>query len=713
MRILLLSLLATFFLIGCEKNDSIDYTNSTEFNKFKTEFVQEIDTNENYIKAAHYFGDEWPINFWNSELGNLEKDFKQIKQDGFNTAIIVIPWGEFQPSLIPIRYNEDAFTKLEHIVTVAKNVDLDILLRVSYEWDFHPNKQYPNSERIMKLYSDKVVYDAWLAHLEEVDKVVSNYENVKFAFLTWEDFWPIISQIKGVDSKNNVALAEEIGYIQFLKDNYSLKEVSELYQKNFESWNDIFLPNEKERAFKLVYEYFDETVIQKFYKPASRILPNLSLEVRTDSDPIYNGDNVEWYSHKKTYDLQGSNYTTAYYSPAMGASNSSDSESAEKVLERQAHIFSDLKNNTANKIFVDQYLYYDNVPTFSHNTRIQDEELGEFIVKSSKNLEKYTGGYGVWAYKDYAANSMYNPQFEKGLEGWEIEKGEVIVKEVNGDNKAVLPKGSILKQIISKDRDFYHKLTEETQLWINIESETNSGKVLIKVDDQEFLLELNQEETYKVKFPIENVENYNLSIEALDEEIIIDDIKLFSFIQEGRLYNANGEDGDMLTYIKQLNDNLPNAIKDYGISEFIPFEYPKEYYEFSKLILKNSYPIEGDKDKKFVWVQKETEINLIYSEESEFISILGSVPYSIHQKIENPQTELSIAFYINDVLVKTQTYIEDGEINEKIKISDFIKNESGSLNLKIKTNSEVNLKQLGIAEDERDLSITIESIKVD
>ena len=34
---------------------------------------------EGYVKSATYFGDEWPINFWNSEMDNLQADMQQLQ----------------------------------------------------------------------------------------------------------------------------------------------------------------------------------------------------------------------------------------------------------------------------------------------------------------------------------------------------------------------------------------------------------------------------------------------------------------------------------------------------------------------------------------------------------------------------------------------------------------------------------------------------------
>ena len=41
----------------------------------------------------------------------MEEELAQIAADGFNTIILVIPWREFQPSVMPLTYNPYAFEK--------------------------------------------------------------------------------------------------------------------------------------------------------------------------------------------------------------------------------------------------------------------------------------------------------------------------------------------------------------------------------------------------------------------------------------------------------------------------------------------------------------------------------------------------------------------------------------------------------------------------
>jgi len=80
-----------------------------------------------YLKSATYFGDEWVMNFWNSELEDLETDFEKIRKDGFNSIIVAVPWREFQPQMDPMVYNDFALDQLDRVMAAAKEARLMLL----------------------------------------------------------------------------------------------------------------------------------------------------------------------------------------------------------------------------------------------------------------------------------------------------------------------------------------------------------------------------------------------------------------------------------------------------------------------------------------------------------------------------------------------------------------------------------------------------------
>lgn len=702
-------------LVGCSPKNEENIKGNAPENP-----IESVSKNENstlYLKVAHYFGDAWPINFWSSELYNAEEDMKKIKEDGFNAIILVLPWGEFQPKLNPIQYNGEVISKLQFLIEEAEKQELNVILRLGYTWDFDPDVEFSNTERLREVYLNDEVYKAWLAYMEKMKEVTSGHANVLFGFLTWEDLWGIVEEASLLQTdEQRMELSQKIGFPSYLKENFTLEEISDIYEYKIASWEEVMIPESETEAFKLFYQFVDKLYLEKFYTPAQKVFPNLSMEVRVDSDPIYleNGD-IEWHSHKETYALPNAEYTTTYYSPAMGATNLGDEESAKTSLERQEFLFADVKNNSnGNKIFVDQYLYYDNTPNFTLNTKVKAEELDEFIINSADNLKNFTSGYGVWAYKDYAANVLYNPQFEVGLKGWEVAQGKVDIVEVNGDNTLTLEEGSKIIQLLEKDRDFYYKHSESATLWFYAHSSDSSANLAITVGDRVYNEVINERNNkYEIKIPIKALENFDLSFEAQEGNAFIDDIKLFSFVQEAKLYTVEGEEGTALDAIRTLNSKLPEYINDHTVSEFAVNSFSNDTIEESVQIFKNSYPVEGEEGKKFIWLPEYSYINLINQENDSYINIKGFIPFSAHKKVNPILDSLTVTFYINDEKVKEQTFKENSELNELINLTGTKWENEKKLKLGIEVNSEFNLKKSGIGLDERDLSIMINYVKME
>lgn len=58
-----------------------------------------------------------------------------------------------------------------------------------------------------------------------------------------------------------------------------------------------------------------------------------------------------------------------------------------------------------------------------------------------------TLGYGIWTYRDYGDNKVYNSQFALAQQGWKFSGGSK-VEEHNGSRMAVLPVSGWISQDI-------------------------------------------------------------------------------------------------------------------------------------------------------------------------------------------------------------------------------------------------------------------------
>ena len=81
--------------------DCTNYSSSVQLDSnINVEIYNNQDTmTDDYWISATYFANLCPLNFWDSELNSIGTDFQRIKNDGFNSVIIVVPWREFQPDI--------------------------------------------------------------------------------------------------------------------------------------------------------------------------------------------------------------------------------------------------------------------------------------------------------------------------------------------------------------------------------------------------------------------------------------------------------------------------------------------------------------------------------------------------------------------------------------------------------------------------------------
>ena len=62
----------------------------------------------------------------------MDEELAQIAADGFNSIVLVVPWREFQPGVLPVSYNRYAFQKLDKVMNAANAHGLMVELRVGY-----------------------------------------------------------------------------------------------------------------------------------------------------------------------------------------------------------------------------------------------------------------------------------------------------------------------------------------------------------------------------------------------------------------------------------------------------------------------------------------------------------------------------------------------------------------------------------------------------
>ncbi|EDN68692.1 conserved hypothetical protein [Beggiatoa sp. PS] len=247
-----------------------------------------------------------------------------------------------------------------------------------------------------------MVLKAWCDYLDRVWQIAQSYTNVLGGFICWEDFFFIELTYLSSESER-IFLAEHTGYQDYLKEHYSLEEVSLHYKRTFSTYTEVAIPAKKSSAVHLFSEFWDKLLVETIFQISKKHFPPLTMEVRTDCEP----QEKSYICHNNTFDLTSdTDITTIYYSPAWGASNNGQSESASAILKRMQYMFEHIRTQTNNAFFIDQFNFIDNTPGFEQHSGIFPEQIPQFLSEVAPILQSQTIGYGLWTLRDVRANAL-------------------------------------------------------------------------------------------------------------------------------------------------------------------------------------------------------------------------------------------------------------------------------------------------------------------
>jgi hypothetical protein len=512
------------------------------------------------IIGTHYTGSTWAPAFWsNVNIYEVHDDFIEIKENGFNTVIIVVPWVGFQTSVEPMSYFEDYFQLLDKILRIAKKDALNVILRIGYVHEIGTTSVPGHYERVINLFTKKnIYYSAWLDYLDRLYDVASRYDNLLFGFVTWEDFF--IIDFTHLPVEKRAFLSSAIGYQEYLT-RYSLITLSGIYKKVFSSYTEIPIPSYNSSAVPLFYEFWDQLLI-KIYKESKKHFLKLSMEVRVDCDPSHKF--TRYNCHESTFDLGGEDdITIIYYTPAWGALNKGDQTTADDAVSRFQNLLDWVRSHTDNFIFIDQFNFIDNTPGFKKNTKIIPDEVPGFIDRSAAVISDNTIGYALWAMKDVRANVIKNGSFERGNLGWETEKGRLLIDEGEIQRSLLLEDMGRLEQYIKGGcvATLFELMKEKGGAYYSLRFEAKKkglkpSELHIRMTgkDGQIFYQSNSaiSSDYAKMITLSKIPLFNdakIIIVNSGADVVVDDFELFCYVQGNGVY-------DIFGLPKYFRDNL-------------------------------------------------------------------------------------------------------------------------------------------------------------
>ncbi|MEM9303562.1 MAG: hypothetical protein AAGE01_15700 [Pseudomonadota bacterium] len=388
-----------------------------------------------FLRAVHYFADAQPINFWeNADLSRLTTHFRQIRADGFNAVILVVPWRGFQPALSGGTDCLDQWRldRLTRVLDAARDQGLYCILRVGFPWSGCPISEGTYEERILGLFGSRTIRSAWFAYLEALAAATEGAEHLLFAFFSWEDLPSLRHRMIYADAERRAELAAYLGYDRYLAAR-GHRPAGPLR---------IPLPSDED------YPHFNAFVNQlqnTLLDDSRRRWPKLSMQLRPDFEQVTFGGKPAYIEN----DLRLSDplLRVGYFFHYMNARNEGETLTAGAALANLGIVLDRVTDDgRANNHFLDQFVFLDESPQFPHWPRIEAAELGHFLLQAAAVLEQRSRGYGLWAYFDYVDNHLYNARFLRRFEGWQT-RGEIALEPTGTDGfAAVLAPGARLAQ---------------------------------------------------------------------------------------------------------------------------------------------------------------------------------------------------------------------------------------------------------------------------
>lgn len=514
-----------------------------------------------FIRAVHYFGRAQPANFWDAaRLADAPGELRKIRNDGFNAVILVVPWRGFQRTLYPSTFDHVNLDKLRNILAIVEAEGLKCILRVSYPWNHDPESELTFDERIIGLFSSPRIREAWLAYLAQLRGIAEQFRSFLFAFFSWEDLPSIRPLMLYRSQAERLTLAKALGFQSFLSSRMNLSAASKLYGEKFADFSDAYIPLPDNAAYPQYNDFVNQT-LSDVLALGRTVWPRLSMQVRADFEQIRAGGIPAYIENDvRVWDRT---LRVTYYFVYMYAINSGEWLSSEQAIANLTQVLNRVTGEGRNtNHFLDQFVFYDNSPQFEYWARIDPVELPDFLQKAARLLKRMSRGYGLWNYRDYRHSHLYNPNFLRGLHGWQVD-GEAFIKTSGPEEHwAVLSPGSAISQKLIPE---LAGNAPSLYTSVRFSARVNSGnsrerlfvrtngvlecEVSIEADDLEISADLRPElhsGSRVVEVRIENGGAGNLAIS---------DLYLWGFVFRSHIYDEHGRPGKHLPYVRMMNLN--------------------------------------------------------------------------------------------------------------------------------------------------------------
>ena len=412
------------------------------------------------VKGVYYFQPRAAVNsFWDSlDWEQCHSDFARLREDGFNTIILFVPWGLFQPGVDPVTYSEPMFGRLRRIVGLAASFGLKVGLRVGTH-DHIPEGAGGAKWLAATVMTSDREWTAFQDLFREVAVQTKDQPNVLFLFWTFEDTGYMPHQWFH-NYPGNVA-----AFRQWLQRR-PLWWWNLLWWEDYESYDAVEPPDQDrpplhEKKLTTFLEFADDLTSRRLPDPclaARSENPELVVSFQPRAEVLWEHDYSLQFELPSCY-----GFVTTWFSPYQSYILGDHTEMLDgkqvasyvpRFVERTERLSRGLP------VFVDQF----NFQHFGGDRREgalgSEEDQFEFISAGLPPLLKDTLGYALWNYYDYYLNVINNGSFRAGLAHWELpqQDGHPPLVSATENGEAEIRGGGFIRQRISVYADHEYTL---------------------------------------------------------------------------------------------------------------------------------------------------------------------------------------------------------------------------------------------------------------
>ncbi|MBI4465780.1 MAG: beta-galactosidase [Acidobacteria bacterium] len=501
------------------------------------------------VKGTYYFQPRAAVNnFWTSlDWEKSKTHFAQLREDGFNTIILFIPWGLFQPTVRPITYNEQAFAELDRLFQIADSFGLKVVLRVG------THDHIPRDATGGKWLAGTVLVndEEWAAYRDlfrELAVRTKSHSNLLFFFWTFEDtgyppdLWfhqypaNVASFRQWLHRRplwwwNLIWREKNASYETVEPPNQNREPLNAMKLRTFLDFSDELVARRLPEACAAAKEGNPDVVVS--FQPRPEVNWRHDYSLQFELPPCYSFVTT-WFSPYQSYlfgderkELDGK--TTASYVP--------------RYLERTEKLSNGLP------VFVDQFNFQHFGGHPEEGALQTAKEQLDFVAYSLPVLLQDSLGYALWNYSDYYLNVVSDGFFRFGFQEWETPSDSERVKVLptgNRENPEVeIQPGGFVRQNIS-----VYPETEYTLEFLARSAKASTrGHVLIRFQPADRFLDLSVPLnsrtnlfSLKVKIP---PDSNTISMMFFPQEggaaIRIQEILFYPWIDTGGVYDAEGQ----------------------------------------------------------------------------------------------------------------------------------------------------------------------------